>query len=95
MAEAHAEEGSLQLGHPTLDDLLFARKPRVDVLLPDLLGAPHGDHEVEGLEGGDGFTRVELDRGESQAGAFQQGAERARVLVWVVLEDENSSRAAR
>jgi hypothetical protein len=94
MAEADAEIGPLQLGHPAPDRGLLGDEPGVLVLLPHVhRPAHHGEH-VETLERRDRLAGVELDGRPLEPALRPEVAERARMLDGEMLEHEDPHAAS-
>ena len=87
--EADAEAGPPQLADPAADGRLLVDQPGVHLLLPDVLGPAHDHQQVEGVEVGDGLAVHRAPRCPARTRRLREGSERAGILVWVVLEDED------
>jgi hypothetical protein len=74
--KADAQEGPIQLGHPVFDGGLLHDQPKVLFLLPNVLRAARGHHEVEGFQVRDRLTGVEFDRRQAEAGVLEQRLKR-------------------
>src|SRR5579884_1393655 len=83
------EKRPLQITDPGPDRALFRFEPRVFVYVPDIHWPAHDPQRIEGLQVGNAFVQVELDRAALGAVLRQQGAQLARVLTRHVLKDEN------
>ncbi len=90
MAEADAEIGPAHLPDPAADGRLLGNEPRIKVLLPDIHGAAHDDHQVEFLERRNRISPVQLDDMPVMAALLPEIAEYAGVLHGQMLKDQNT-----
>src|SRR5215469_5285580 len=90
MPKADAEERPAKILHPMSNCRLFRSEPGVEIFLPNVHRTAHHDQQIEIIQVRNVLAGIEFDGAPFISVFPPEPAERARMLHWNMLENENA-----
>src|SRR5215467_12958390 len=89
MPKADAEERPAEILHPMSDCRFFRSEPRVELVLPNVHRTAHHDQQIEIAQVRNALAGIEFDGAPFISVFPPKLTERARMLHWNMLENQN------